>query len=296
MKTRTILQLGLFILPLFAQANAPEPAKDSKFLYSIWQKILHPSSGDPSAIGSYSAGCLAGGTKLDLDGPGYSVMRPSRVRYFGHPSLVEYIRSLSEKTKSEKLPRLLIGDLGRPRGGPMISGHMSHQSGLDVDIWFMMSKKKPTQKDRETWGAPSYVTKDKRVTKAWNDSHRKLMALAADSPMVDRIFVHAAIKRDLCEKFPEAPWLYKVRAWYAHHDHLHVRLRCPEGSGECENQAALDPKDPQCGESLAWWFSKEADEEWSKKSTQIAGREFPKLPQACDTLVEEMQASNLESK
>jgi penicillin-insensitive murein DD-endopeptidase len=32
-------------------------------------------------------------------------------------------------------PGLLIGDMAQPRGGPMITGHESHQIGLDADIW-----------------------------------------------------------------------------------------------------------------------------------------------------------------
>ena len=28
-----------------------------------------------------------------------------------------------------------VGDMSQPRGGPMVTGHSSHQIGLDVDIW-----------------------------------------------------------------------------------------------------------------------------------------------------------------
>ena len=30
---------------------------------------------------------------------------------------------------------LLVGDMSQPRGGPMLTGHASHQVGLDADIW-----------------------------------------------------------------------------------------------------------------------------------------------------------------
>jgi len=52
-------------------------------------------------------------------------------------------------------------DLGQPRGGPTLSGHRSHQSGLDVDIWFLLSKQAASRtlayNERETWGAPSVL-------------------------------------------------------------------------------------------------------------------------------------------
>jgi hypothetical protein len=32
---------------------------------------------------------------------------------------------------------LYIGDISQPRGGPMTSGHASHQIGLDADIWML---------------------------------------------------------------------------------------------------------------------------------------------------------------
>lgn len=256
---------------------------DPKF--QLWEKDRDPFPGDSSAIGAHSAGCLAGAEKLPLEGVGYSVMKLSRKRYFGHPTLIGYIQDLGKRAKEEKLPNLLIGDLGRSRGGPMISGHASHQSGLDVDIWFRMEKRKPNKKDKERWSAPSYVTKDgTQVTKAWTKQHRKLIELAAQSPEVDRIFVHAAIKKDFCNTHQDAPWLHKIRPWWGHDDHLHVRLKCPDGSPDCLGQEAIDVAATQCGEELDWWFSMEAKEEREKKR-ENHGRVFPNLPKVCEQMV-----------
>jgi penicillin-insensitive murein endopeptidase len=52
----------------------------------------------------------------------------------------------------------------------------------------------------------------------------------------------------------ERAWLRKVRPWWGHDEHMHVRLRCPSGSPECDNQAAL-PEGDGC-DRLGWWFAK----------------------------------------
>ena len=136
----------------------------------------------------------------------------------------------------------------------MKNGHWSHQIGLDVDLWFRMSVRKPSRKERESWSAESFVKDDRHLTRRWNDRERKLVEIAAKSPLVARIFVHPAIKRDLCEHFPKAAWLYKMRPWWSHQDHLHVRLECPPGAPSCKGQEPLDSHDPQCGKELDWWF------------------------------------------
>ena len=276
--------ISLFLL-LSAYAEASLPV-DHKALFRLWERVTSPSRGEAEAIGSYSAGCLAGGERLAQDGTGYSVMRLSRERYYGHPRLVAYLENLGAEAGKKGLGRILVGDLGRARGGPMLSGHASHQSGLDVDIWYLLAKKLPSRKDREKWGATSYVSRQGKVTRAWTDKQRRLVELAAASDDVERIFVHAAIKKDLCERHPDAPWIAKLRPWYGHDDHLHVRLKCPPGSPLCEAQEATASLGRQCGPELDWWFSAEAKEELKKRKAS-GEREFPALPEACHALLDE---------
>lgn len=284
------IQLALFALAISSSAQAAESPLDHRALFKLWEQAVEPSTASAEAIGSYSAGCLAGATKLAIDGEGYSVMRLSRLRNFGHPTLVSYLEDLGKRSRKAGLPRLMIGDLGRPRGGPMASGHASHQTGLDVDIWYdFAGKKAPSRKERETRGASSYVNRDGSIKKSWGDKQRRLLEIAASSDSVDRIFVHAGIKRDLCQKMPDAPWLGKLRPWWGHDDHLHVRLKCPAGSVNCEAQDSIAELGPQCGKELEWWFSAEAREEWNKKKGSI-GRVFPALPAACDSVLNQMHA------
>ncbi len=95
-----------------------------------------PFPGPAHSVGGYADGCLAGGAPLPIDGPAWQVMRLSRNRNWGNPKLVEFLERFGTNAKKVGWNGLLIGDMSQPRGGPMISGHASHQVGLDADIWF----------------------------------------------------------------------------------------------------------------------------------------------------------------
>lgn len=254
----------------------------------IWSKVDKPTVGKTAeSIGKYTSGCLRGASELPINGDGYQVMRLSRKRFYGHPDLVGFIEALGQTAKSEKLGTLLIGDLGQPRGGPTVSGHKSHQTGLDVDIWYLLSdeaaKKELSLSERETWGAPSVVNPITESVKLaeWSSSHAKILEAAARMPEVDRIFVNAAIKKDLCQSKTPRDWLQKIRPWYKHDDHFHVRLKCPVGSRYCEKQEPV-PAGDGCGADLAWWFSYEA-----KHPTQKPPAPKIPLPKECTSVLYE---------
>ncbi len=253
-----------------------------------WAKIVAPNQQAPSqAIGTYTSGCISGAASLPLEGTGYQVMRLSRNRYFGHPQLIGFIQQLGQITAEQKLGSLLIGDLGQPRGGPTLSGHRSHQSGLDVDIWFLLLE--PTHNrllsanERETWSAPSLVNAktDAVDYRHWTTDLAKVLEAAANQPEVDRIFVNASIKRELCTRQTDvsASWLRKIRPWWKHDDHFHVRLKCPPHNPNCQSQDPL-PAGDGCDASLAWWFSAEA-----KAPSKSVPLPPPPLPALCEQLL-----------
>lgn len=216
------------------------------------------------SIGSYTAGCLSGAVSLPQNGPGYQLMRPSRGRSYGHPDLIDFIQSLGLRAYQQHWGVLLIGDLGQARGGPTPSGHRSHQTGLDVDIWYLLSQQAASRplavNERETWSAPSVLIAQSDVIddSQWSDLHEKILEAAASRPEVDRIFVNPSIKRLLCSHKPKySHWLRKIRPWWKHDDHFHVRLKCPANNKNCTAQEPL-PDDDGCDASLDWWFSEEA--------------------------------------
>ena len=119
--------------PLPPLANPSDPATPAKELFGR-ARAAAPLEPDP--IGFYSRGCLAGGEQLPINGSHWQVMRLSRNRNWGHPRLVAFLKKFAPKAAAAAgWPGLLIGDMSQPRGGPMLTGHASHQIGLDADVW-----------------------------------------------------------------------------------------------------------------------------------------------------------------
>ena len=219
-----------------------------------------PSLGKAMAIGYYPRGCLQGGVELPVNGPTWQVMRLSRNRNWGHPELVQFLeRFAPAAAKATGWHGVLIGDMAQPRGGPAVSDHMSHQTGLDVDIWFMpMPGHTLSKEEREKIAAINVVAADKLTVdpKMWTPAHAAFIKAAAMQPEVERVLVNAAIKKELCrlEGKEHFAWMSKVRPWYGHADHIHVRLKCPADSPQCRHQPPV-PAGDGCGEKeLAFWF------------------------------------------
>ena len=211
------------------------------------------------AIGSYAKGCLSGGKALSVTGPAWQAMRTSRNRNWAHPALVKLVEKLAKESKqSDGWNGLLVGDMSQPRGGPMLTGHASHQIGLDADVWFTpMPDRVLTSAERETY-VPVEMVKDRSTLNRdnWSEPRARLIRRAASSPEVARIFVHPPIKAELCKWAKgDRSWLAKVRPYYNHTYHFHVRMKCPPGFAGCKNQAPAAPKDGTgCGEEMAYWM------------------------------------------
>lgn len=252
-----------------------------------WRTVRTPATGEPLAIGDYSAGCLQGGQALPLDGEGYQVMHPGRVRYFGHPDLIAFLQQLGRSVHEKGLGVILLGDLSQPRGGRASGGHASHQSGLDVDIWYWHPRRARqgplSTEEREQLKARTVVDgKKQAIRERWSNHVAELLRLTAEHPRVQRVFVHPIIKRELCGRtWTARDWLAKIRPWHGHADHLHVRLLCPERSPECKPQAPA-PAGDGCQE-LEWWFSEEARadraEALKKYRSKVVGPR--KMPERC---------------
>jgi len=221
-------------------------------------------------------------------------MRLSRNRNWGHPNLVALVEKLAvEAREHDGWAGLLVGDMSQPRGGPMSSGHASHQVGLDVDIWLTpMPATRLTGREREELSATSMLAADKVSVdpKLWTDAHVRVLMRAASYPKVERIFVHPAIKKALCETAAgesHRGWLKKVRAYWGHDDHFHVRIACPKGMPGCESQAPL-PADDGCGSELTRWLALVAPKPPAAKpappAAPTAPRAAPKPPLTIDQL------------
>lgn len=272
---------------LLALAALPSPATANPGLED-WSKPPRAARGEPRIYGGPAAGCIAGAIRLPDDGPGFQAIRISRNRHWGHPQTIRYMVELGARLERFGLPPVYVGDMSQPRGGPMKFGHASHQTGLDVDIWFNLLPKPPlSPSQRENPPLPSLVTaeQDSIDEKNWDNSHIDLLRLAAQPRQVDRIFVHWQIKRRLCQTVKgDRRWLAKIRAWYGHAEHFHVRLACPTDSPACLPQAPL-PGNDGCGEELDYWLTEVADRVRGQRPAEQAGPPRPKMPAHCATVL-----------
>ncbi len=243
--TLLALLAGLAAAPLMAQTPARQ----------LFGHQSGPSSQRPAAFGSYAKGCLAGAVQLPETGPTWQAMRLSRNRNWGHPDLIAFIERLSRKAaRMRGWKGIYVGDMSQPRGGPMLTGHASHQIGLDVDIWMLPPKRlNLTRAERENISSISMRrAKGAYVNGKWTRQHMKLIRAAARDPAVARIFVFPGAKVQMCKDARgDRSWLRKVRPWWGHHYHFHVRLACPKGLRGCVDQAPPPPGDG-CAAAQKW--------------------------------------------
>src|SRR5207253_1144488 len=140
---------------------------------------------------------------LPINGDSWQVMRLSRNRYWAHPDMVALVKRLAGKAKKDAgWPGILVGDMSQPRGGPMFTGHASHQIGLDADIWLTpMPDRTMTRAQRESMSATLMVDEKTHLVKdaLWTPQHTALLKRAASYPEVERILVNPGIKKKLCD-------------------------------------------------------------------------------------------------
>ncbi len=272
-----------------------------------------PAVMKPAAHGFYSKGCLAGGVAIAQDGPTWQAMRPHRNRRWGHPETIRTVIQLSQDAQKVGWNGLLVGDISQPRGGPMLSGHASHQLGLDADIWLNeMPDRRLSRNERNNTSAQSMLASrsgkldQNTIGPLFTNETFGLIKTAASYGQVERVLVHPTIKRELCRRETATGngrrWLHKVRPYWGHHYHMHVRLSCPAGSPNCRAQAK--PRaDDGCGKELQDWTKllNPPPVRKSKKKTKQAPpkpkREIrvSELPNACRAVLGAPQPVNAES-
>lgn len=248
--TRITALLAALLMSAIAPAQAKNP----------WEEVKKPSNQPPDSIGSYTNGCLGGAEQMPLRGEGFQLVRTGRNRHYGNPYLVNFLKDFAHSVEEHDLGRLQIGDMSMARGGPFSSGHQSHQMGLDADIWLSQDKRAAeralTSWERDNISAIPIADARKHVLldKNWDPRIPGILRIASEDPRVARIFVHPTIKRKMCAQAGnDNQWLRKVRPWWGHNYHFHVRLNCPPNEKSCKPQAPV--KGEPCNGGLDWWFS-----------------------------------------
>lgn len=234
---------------------APMPLMAEPLAKELFGAKRDGSEHRSAPYGSYAKGCLAGGVKLAETGPTWQAMRLSRNRNWGHPDAVKFVQRLSKfASKQSGWAGLYIGDMSQPRGGPMLTGHRSHQVGLDIDIWMLPPKRlNLSRAERENLSSISMRrAKGAFVNKSWTKQHHAILRAAAKDKSVARIFVFPGAKVQMCkDEKGDKSWLRKIRPWWGHHYHFHVRLNCPRGAKGCVEQNP-PPAGDGCGDAQEW--------------------------------------------
>ena len=270
MKARNIAAILVLFIGLASCAPQPTPTSKAKPLATIGtsghvdsqkpakQLFGAETTGSqtaPAAFGSYAKGCVAGAARLPETGPTWQAMRLSRNRNWAHPETVDFVQDLSRiAARQPGWSGLYVGDLSQPRGGPMLSGHASHQIGLDADIWLRPADDLTLSvAARENISSISLrKNRGAYTNENWTPAHAEILKAAASDPRVARIFIFPGAKVKLCNTATgDRSWLRKVRPWFGHHYHFHVRLACPDVATGCVAQNPPPPGDG-CADAQAW--------------------------------------------
>lgn len=248
--------LALGLLALAGPAVAQQKAS------ALFGALSAPSRQAAMPVGTYAKGCAAGQVELPESGPTWQAMRLSRNRNWGQPEMIAFLRDLSVAATRVGWKGLYFGDISQPRGGPT-PGHASHQIGLDADVWLLPPQRLDlTRAEREKISSIPVRSADQRsVTANWTPAHAAFLEAAASDPRVDRLFIAAAVKIELCRtaRPRDKAWLQKIRPIAGHDTHFHVRLKCPAGAAGCRTQtptvAELSNGGNGCDDTLTWWVT-----------------------------------------
>lgn len=209
--------------------------------------VLKVYADDPSlpshSVGAPNAGRLKQGVPMP-EGMHWT-MREYRTRSFGSKYMVEALKTAFDayaETFPEG-PAIRLGDLSMARGG-RLSPHVSHRTGRDIDIGFILHEDR--RKDRY-WERARPSTFD--AEKNWF-----LIRSLVETGRVQTIFMGARLQRELlpfarrdltsdelARYFPSADKGHKyisvLRHWKGHMDHMHVRFHCEPGNRRCRSNS-----------------------------------------------------------
>ncbi len=264
--------------------------------FNPWEEVRFPSQGQQRIFGGYNAGCLQGAQAPRESGFGFQFVKLSRNAFWGHSTTYDYIERMGRTLRPKNIS-LLIADISMPKGGPFTWTHASHQVGLDIDIEFLLDprslERDLTIEERER--LPNYYLANQDANAVieanWTEKHATMLRVLADDPDVHVMFVHPSIKKKLCDNPANRQnWLAKVQPWWGHDEHVHVRLKCPQGESFCIPKPEIT--DIGCdSEDFLWWFSDdwrriyEARKKWQKDNPNPEPEPLPALPAQCQSVL-----------
>ena len=185
-------------------------------------------------------------------------MRLSRNRNWGHPELIALVEKLAvDAQEHDGWPGLLVGDISQPRGGPMLTGHASHQVGLDADIWLTPMPDRAADRAGAR-GPVGHLDAGggRGVGRSEGVDRGARPAASSAPPPIRRSSASSCIppSRRRCArrraKETDRAWLHKVRPYLGPLLSFPYAHRLPaRAARNCEAQPAL-PSDDGCGKEV----------------------------------------------
>ena len=192
--------------------------------------------------GFYTKGKIIHPTELSATGPGFQRLFLPRDRGWASSGLVGLLLGAAERIHTDfpDSGLLQVGDASAQTGGT-ISGHASHQNGLDVDLAFLRTDLEVQDPAGTNGFLEDFLQSDGTLSPLLDlPRNYALVRWWADTGVLNRIFVDAKIKTAFCTMaaaeglaLEEQEFLRRLRPWPHHSDHLHVRIQCPVDSPKC---------------------------------------------------------------
>lgn len=232
----------------------------TNLILSLLLFVSVTAQAETQIYGDYNRGCISGSVPLADYGIGFQSTRRSRDMHYGAPSTIKTIETIGTQVFAAGLGYMLVGNVSKKNGGPLFEHSISHQNGLDFDVAYQPVEKPLSEVMSASFDFRSLLSFDKNTLnqKLWNEKTAELLKITAQRPEVERILVDPLIKQQLCVTERHEEWFKKLRPWFKHDNHFHVRLKCPADSKTCVSQDP-PPNEIGCdGEAFDWWFSDEA--------------------------------------
>lgn len=183
------------------------------------------------AVGLYWDGRLLNGQMFPAYGTGFFASKYFRRVQATTHDLQKVIEYAALKIYDRYRKSILVGSLSQPGGGK-VSGHASHQNGLDADVYFIRVN------DQELGN----LVVNGRVSRNFDTikNYEFIKALVSTN-RIRKVFVNRAIKRALCsysrlQGLENDPLQRKIAIESGHINHVHVRITCPITSPSCREQ------------------------------------------------------------
>lgn len=214
--------------------------------YTLLLLSIQAEAHGSEVIGFYSKGSLDGAQSVFERGTPIHKLFLSRQRIYTSDEMHNVLFIASDYI-AENFPAseaLQVGDLSASAGG-LVTGHASHQNGLDADVVYLRKDGHVQNPTTNSWDE-DFVSGNKPTANFYTERNFALFKYLVATTPVARIFVDVAIKRNLCQyalkngqmKDPQTlETLRRLRPQDLHRTHFHVRISCPADDHECIPQS-----------------------------------------------------------